>query len=93
MSVKKISISFRRPDLDVYEYVKQQDNVSALVVRAIRAYMERPDSLDSLEHKVEVIVKQLLQSMDLQPRDATEAAQSQEESLSESDRDLLNSLF
>ena len=93
MSDRKISISFRKPDLDVYEFVKQQDNVSAFVVRAIRAYMEKTDDQDGLEHKVEAIVKRLLQSMDLQPHDAAEAAQSQEESLSESDRDLLNSLF
>lgn len=61
MATKKMSISFSEPYLDVYEFLKAQDNSSYYICQLIRSHINDKDTINpKLETKVEELIKKIL---------------------------------
>ena len=92
----KISISFRRGDEDAYAWLMQRKetmSASAYLVSLVKKDMDGRDTNGSLEARVAAL-ERLLQGLDLSATVASKEQGSRgNEGLSESDKDLLNSLF
>lgn len=61
MATKKMSISFSEPYLDIYEYLKSQDNASYYICQLVRSHINNKDGINpELEIKVEELIKKIL---------------------------------
>ena len=92
---KKISISFSKQHLHIYEYLQGKDNISAYVLQLIEADIkQKQDEEANWEKKVEDVVIKVLSRLD--PASLSGVSQKEEkkaETMRQEDRDLLNSLF
>ena len=92
---KKISISFSKESLHLYEYLRGKDNISAYVLQLIQADIKQKQEEEAdWEKKVEKVVIRVLSRLD--PATLTGLRQKEMEkveAMSHEDRDLLNSLF
>lgn len=92
----KISISFRRGDEEAYAWLmrrKETMSASAYLVSLVKMDMDRHDKKNSLEERVAAL-ERLVQGFDFSGAVVSKGQSSRgNEGLSDSDKDLLNSLF
>ncbi|WP_047154565.1 hypothetical protein [Aneurinibacillus tyrosinisolvens] len=94
MSRHKVSISVK--DSHLYEYLKTKDNISSYICKLIEADMQNVQySKDDLVAKVEKILYRLLQNNHLYENGllTIKGKQSETETLSSEDIDIINNLF
>lgn len=90
----KISISFKGEYLPVYDWLKSRDNISAYICQLVVADMQNGVHSDDFEAKVETILLKLLKSRNLvEQGDGIKVERDKLESLSNDEKDLINSLF
>ena len=92
---KKISISFSKQHLHLYEYLRGKDNISAYVLQLIEADLKQKQGEQAnWEKKVEEVVIKVLSRLD--PAALSGISQKEVEkveTMRQEDRELLNSLF
>lgn len=90
----KISISFKGEYLPVYDWLKSRDNISAYICQLVLADMTNGVHSDDFEAKVETILLKLLKNRNLvEQGDGIKVERDKLESLSNDEKDLINSLF
>jgi hypothetical protein len=96
MATKKISISFSEPYLDVYKFLKSQDNASNYICQLVRSQIRNKDTINpELEAKVEELIKKVLKENNYSydynfPTNSTEHIIN---SLTDDDKSLIKDLF
>ncbi len=95
MSNPKISISFSKKHLHVYEYLMGKENISAYLNHLIQADMDKQQQEEAdWEMKVEEVVVKVLSRLDPKVMsEVTKVEAEKTEAMSQEDKELLNSLF
>lgn len=87
----KISVNFNRNFLELYTFLKGKNNISAYVCEVLQNKMEEEKNGETLDLKIEKIIKKMLLDNSLDIKTTTSIKK--DSPIKEEDKELIKSLF